>query len=63
MLIVVNLAAVALELIPQYRLRYVMAFVLIEYVSLFVFTVEYGLRLWCAVEHGAVPYCDIPARA
>ncbi|MFZ1212821.1 MAG: cyclic nucleotide-gated ion channel [Pseudolabrys sp.] len=54
MLIVVNLAAVALESIPQYRLRYATAFVLIEYVSLLVFTVEYGLRLWCAVEHG--PY-------
>ena len=54
MLIVVNLAAVALESIPQYRMRYATAFVLIEYVSLLVFTVEYGLRLWCAVEHG--PY-------
>ena len=42
------------NLIPQYRLRYATAFVLIEYVSLLVFTVEYGLRLWCAVEHG--PY-------
>jgi voltage-gated potassium channel len=33
-------------------MRYATAFVLIEYVSLLVFTVEYGLRLWCAIEHG-----------
>jgi voltage-gated potassium channel len=51
-LIVINLAAVALESIPQYGMRYATAFVLIEYVSLLVFTVEYGLRLWCAIEHG-----------
>ena len=28
------------------------AFVAIEIFSLVVFTVEYGLRLWVAVEHG-----------
>jgi len=51
-LILVNLVAVALESIPQYEARYSAAFNLIEYFSLVVFTVEYGLRLWSAVEHG-----------
>jgi voltage-gated potassium channel len=51
-LIVVNLAAVAFESIPAFGARYALAFELIEYFSLLVFTVEYGLRLWCAVEHG-----------
>ena len=51
-LIVINLIAVALESIPEYQEHYTTAFALIEYVSLTVFTIEYGLRLWCAVEHG-----------
>ncbi len=51
-LIVVNLIAVALESVPKYRDHYAPVFVLIEYVSLVVFTVEYALRLWSSVEHG-----------
>jgi voltage-gated potassium channel len=51
-LIVINLVAVALESVPEYGARYQFVFELIEYFSLAVFTVEYGLRLWCAVEHG-----------
>jgi voltage-gated potassium channel len=51
-LIIVNLVAVALESIPAYESRYENAFALIEYFSLAVFTIEYGLRLWTAVEHG-----------
>jgi voltage-gated potassium channel len=51
-LIVVNLIAVAFESVPAYRDRYTIAFALIEYVSLVVFTVEYALRLWSSVEHG-----------
>ena len=39
---------------PAYHARYAPAFDLIEYFSLVVFTIEYGLRLWCAVEHGPV---------
>jgi voltage-gated potassium channel len=61
-LIVVNLIAVALESVPAYAARYAFAFALIEYVSLAVFTVEYALRLWSAVEHG--PYRHLsPPRA
>src|SRR5581483_3160950 len=51
-LIVVNLVAVALESVPAYGTRYAFAFDLIEYISLAVFTIEYLLRLWSAVEDG-----------
>ncbi|HEY6380895.1 MAG TPA: cyclic nucleotide-gated ion channel [Pseudolabrys sp.] len=53
-IIVINLVAVALESMPQYATHYAVAFDWIEYVSLAVFTIEYALRLWVAVEHG--PY-------
>src|SRR5450830_169650 len=51
-LILGNLVAVALESVPDLDVRYGLTFTLIEYFSLVVFTVEYGLRMWCAVEHG-----------
>ena len=51
-LIVVNLIAVALESVPAYGTRYELAFDIVEYFSLVVFTIEYGLRIWGAVEHG-----------
>jgi len=51
-LILVNLIAVALESVAEYRARYGLAFNLIEIFSLVVFTVEYCLRLWVAIEHG-----------
>ena len=53
-LIVVNLFAVALESVPAIGGPYKLEFDLIEIFSLVVFTVEYGLRLWCAVDHA--PY-------
>ncbi len=51
-LILINLIAVAFESVPAFAVRYALLFETIEYFSLVVFTVEYGLRLWCAVEHG-----------
>ena len=51
-LIVINLIAVALESIPQYEDRYATIFAVIEFFSLVIFTIGYGLRVWCAVEHG-----------
>ncbi len=51
-LILINLIAVALESVPEIGARYALAFLLIEIFSLVVFTVEYGLRLWGAIEHG-----------
>ncbi|MEJ2624767.1 MAG: cyclic nucleotide-gated ion channel [Pseudolabrys sp.] len=50
--ILANLVAVALETVPSIEDRYLPLFTAIEYVSLVVFTVEYFLRVWCAVEHG-----------
>ncbi|HWK98129.1 MAG TPA: cyclic nucleotide-gated ion channel [Pseudolabrys sp.] len=51
-LILVNLVNVALETVPSLEARYGTLFALIEDFSLIVFTVEYALRLWTAVEHG-----------
>ena len=52
LLILVNLVAVAIESVPEINARYATLFALIEIFSLVVFSVEYGLRLWTAVEHG-----------
>ena len=51
-LILINLLAVALESVPDLRAAYRPLFAFIEYFSLVVFTVEYALRLWVAIEHG-----------
>ncbi len=51
-LILINLIAVALESIPKYEAQYGTAFAFIEFFSLVVFTIEYALRVWSAVEHG-----------
>jgi voltage-gated potassium channel len=53
-LIVVNLVVVVLESVPTYEARFGTLFIAIELFSLVVFTVEYGLRVWVAVEHA--PY-------
>jgi voltage-gated potassium channel len=50
-LIVVNLAAMTLESVPSLEARYAPLFTAIEFLSLIVFTIEYGLRLWVAPEH------------
>jgi voltage-gated potassium channel len=59
-LITVNLLAIALESVPEYSNRYATWFDAIELFSLVVFTIEYVLRLWVAVEHP--PYRHYPAR-
>jgi len=50
-LIVLNLVAAALETVPEFESRHRVLFALIEYGSLAVFTVEYGVRLWVAPEN------------
>jgi voltage-gated potassium channel len=50
LLIVINLIAVALESVPEFEARYAASFLAIELFSLLVFTIEYGLRMWGAVE-------------
>jgi len=54
LLIVVNLVAVVLESVPRYERDYGRVFFAIEMVSLVVFTAEYLLRIWAAVEYA--PY-------
>jgi voltage-gated potassium channel len=51
LLIVVNLAAMTLESVPSLEARYAPLFTAIELLSLIVFTIEYGLRVWVAPEH------------
>jgi voltage-gated potassium channel len=53
-LIIVNLVAVVVESVPAYAASYRTLLFAIELVSLVVFTIEYGLRVWVAVEHA--PY-------
>jgi voltage-gated potassium channel len=53
-LILVNLIAVACESVPDLAFRYGSLLDTIELMSLVVFSVEYGLRVWTAVEHA--PY-------
>ena len=50
-LIIVNLIAVALASVPDLDQRFGMLFFVIEAVSLVVFTLEYVLRIWIAVDH------------
>lgn len=51
LLIIVNLISVALDSMPELASRYRAWFDAIELASLVVFTLEYGLRIWGAVEH------------
>jgi voltage-gated potassium channel len=59
-LIVVNLISAALESVPELNGRYGRIFLAIELVSLVVFTIEYVMRVWVAVEHA--PYSHLAAR-
>jgi voltage-gated potassium channel len=61
-LIVINLVSVSLESVPSLNAQYAPMFDAIEYFSFFVFTVEYGLRIWVAAEHGPHRHLH-PARA
>jgi len=54
LLIVINLVAITLQTVPEFETRYAAWFLGIELLSLLVFTFEYGLRMWVAVEHA--PY-------
>ncbi len=56
-LIVINLVSITLESVPELAARYGALFGAVEMISIAVFTVEYLLRLWAAVEHA--PYSDL----
>lgn len=49
-LILLNVAAVVLETLPGWQERYGTWLLALELVSVAIFTVEYGLRLWSCVE-------------
>ena len=51
LLIVINLVAMTLESVPALEARYGRLFTAIEILSLVVFTLEYGLRVWVARDH------------
>jgi voltage-gated potassium channel len=55
---VINLVAITLESIPEFEAQYTALFIAIELVSLAVFTVEYGLRMWVAVEQAPYLHSD-----
>jgi voltage-gated potassium channel len=50
-LIVVNLVAMTLDSVPALQAQYEPLFTEIELLSLVLFTIEYGLRVWVAAEH------------
>jgi voltage-gated potassium channel len=50
-LIILNLVAMTLESVPALEAQYAPLFTAIELVSLVVFSIEYGLRVWVAAEH------------
>lgn len=50
-LVLVNVVAVVVESVPSIEQRYRPLFTVIEVISIVVFTLEYALRLWTAVEH------------
>src|SRR5262252_7541817 len=51
LLIVVNLVSMTLDSVPALQTQYGALFTAIELLSLVVFTIEYGLRVWVAAEH------------
>ena len=50
-LISVNIAAVVLETVPAIHDEFAIEFLIVEWVSVIIFTIEYLLRLWVAPEH------------
>jgi voltage-gated potassium channel len=50
-LIITNLVAMTLDSVPALQMQYGPLFTAIELLSLVVFTIEYGLRVWVAAEH------------
>src|SRR6266487_4312306 len=51
LLIITNLVAMTLDSVPALQAQYAPLFIAIELLSLVVFTIEYGLRVWVAAEH------------
>src|SRR5499427_8218174 len=56
LLIITNLVAMTLDSVPALEAQYGPLFLAIELLSLVVFTIEYGLRIWVAAEHAPHRY-------
>jgi voltage-gated potassium channel len=50
-LILISVTTVILESVPSLDAKYGMLFFVVELIAAVIFTVEYGLRVWAAVEH------------
>jgi voltage-gated potassium channel len=50
LLIILNVVAYTLETVPEIEAEYAHHFIVFEIVSVAIFTIEYGLRLWSSVE-------------
>ncbi len=59
--IVVSVMSVVLESVPSLHDRYGRVFIVVEYISIVVFTVEFLLRLWAAVDYP--PFRHLPSKA
>jgi voltage-gated potassium channel len=59
-LIITNLVSMTLDSVPAIQARYGPLFTAIEILSLVVFTIEYGLRVWVAVEHTPLRHLSAP---
>ena len=53
MLIILNLAAILLESVPEFGVEYAHAFLTFEIFSVSIFSIEYGLRIWSAAANTA----------
>lgn len=51
LLVILNVVAVVLESVPRLKTNYQAWFTAIELISVYLFTFEYILRLWSAVEN------------
>lgn len=62
LLILISLSGVILESVPELSAKYALAFWTIETVALVVFSLEFCLRVWVAVEHTPLRHVN-PIRA
>jgi voltage-gated potassium channel len=56
-LIFFNIGAATLESVPEFSQSYATTFLLIESVSIAIFTCEYFLRIWVSIEDPGIKNC------
>jgi voltage-gated potassium channel len=62
LLIVISLFSVILASVPELKAKYAVLFATIENIALVVFSIEFGVRVWIAVEHEPLRHLS-PIRA